>query len=153
MAVRVLLLARLYLGAFYFQTGLSKILKGGVGTGYEPDLIAFVEASLDRAPGWYSLFLEHVVLGWPLLFTLMVGWGEFLLALGLLFGVSVRLAGFLGAFMAFNFALASGRALWLPSFDVTLAVILFTLGLARCGRVYGADYFLAKRFQKLGQFL
>ncbi len=149
MATRILIPLRFYLGAFYVQTGLNKLLKGDLGAGYLPDVVAFAEASLERAPAWYSFFLEAVVLDYPLVFTLMVAWGETLLGFALLFGVTVRLAGFLGAFMALNFALGSGRPLWLPSFDVTLALALLTLGAARCGRVYGIDLFLAKRFPGL----
>lgn len=137
---------RLYIGGFYIQTGTSKIGKGDYGLGYQDSLVEHVTGSLQRAPDFYAWFLEHVVLNAPAVFTLMVAWGETMLGVALLLGIFVRLAGFFGGFMALNFALSSGRALWLPSFDVTLTLVLITLALGRAGRSLGIDQYLSKRF-------
>ena len=155
----VFMLLRIYLGAFYIMTGTNKVFKGDLGLGYMDDLVHFVTGVVLRAkpggevavpgfeaaaPDFYVLFLESVVLPNPEIFTYLVAWGETLLGFALLFGVSVRLAGFMGAFMAGNYLLASGRGLFLPSFDALLAYSLLTLALARAGRTFGIDTMLAK---------
>lgn len=148
-----LIFLRLYLGIFYYATGTNKLLRGNWGLDWQESMVRTVSGALDKpddafnqVPGWYAVFLEHVVLEMPTLFTLLVAWGEALLAVALIFGISTRLAGFLGAFMAINFALMSGRAIWLPHFDTTLSVALLTLALARSGRVLGVDQYLAKKW-------
>lgn len=142
------IMLRLYLGVFYITTGTSKLGKGDFGLGYQDSLVDHVTGSLERAPAFYAWFLEHVVLAAPALFTLMISWGETALGVALLLGIFVRLAGFMGGFMALNFALSSGRALWLPSFDVTLTLALVTLALGRAGRSLGVDQYLAKKFSR-----
>lgn len=145
-----LLPLRSYLGIFYVQTGWNKIARGDGGLAYQESLVDFVTQSLDRAPAWYAAFLEHVVLNAPGLFTLLVSWGELLLGLSLLFGLFVRPAGLLGTFMALNFTLAGGRAVWLPSFDVLLTILLFSLALVGAGRVWGGDALFASFRQSEG---
>lgn len=148
-----LIFLRLYLGMFYYATGTNKVFRGNWGLDWQDNLVRTVTSALDKpedslnqVPLWYAAFLEHVVLEMPTVFTLLVAWGETLLAFALIFGISTRLAGFLGSFMAINFALMSGRAIWLPHFDTTLSIALLTLGLARSGRVLGVDQYLVKRW-------
>lgn len=148
----VFMLLRIYLGTFYIMTGTNKVFKGDLGLGYMDSVVDFVTGVVQRAeeggggatPDFYVSFLKSVVLPNPEIFTYLVAWGETFLGLALLFGVSVRLAGFMGAFMALNYAIASGRALYLPGFDALLGYTLFTLALARAGRTFGVDVFLAK---------
>lgn len=155
----VFMLLRIYLGVFYIITGTNKVFKGDLGLGYMDDLVHFVTGVVFRAkpggeeavpgfasaaPDFYVSFLESVVLPNPEIFTYLVVWGETLLGFALLFGVSVRLAGFMGAFMAGNYLVASGRGLFLPSFDALLTYSLLTLAVARAGRTFGVDVFLAK---------
>ncbi len=154
-----LIFLRLYLGAFYYTTGTNKIFRGDWGLEWQESLVRTVNGALNKpadsfaqVPGWYAAFLEHVVLQMPTVFTLLVAWGETLLAVALIFGVTTRLAGFLGAFMAINFALMSGRAIWLPHFDTTLSIALLTLGLARSGRSLGVDQYLAKKWPSRSWF-
>ncbi len=144
----LLLILRFYLAAFYIMTGLNKVMKGDWGLGYRPSVESFVTTALDKTWGFYRAFLEGIVVPNYDFFTLAVAWGETLLGFALLFGIFVRLAGGMGAFMAFNYALASGRAPWLPSFDSLLTLALLTLALASVGRIFGLDQYL-KRFPKL----
>lgn len=145
-----LLLLRFYLANFYIITGLNKVAKGDWGLGYKPSVESFVKDSLEGTSALYRAFLEGVVLPNLEVVTLLVAWGETLLGFALLFGIFVRLAGWMGAFMALNFALASGRALWLPSFDTLLAIALLTLAIGAAGRVFGADQYL-RRFPRLAR--
>lgn len=142
-----LLMLRLYFGVFYITTGENKISKGDWGLGYEQSLIDFVNGAIENSWSLYAAFLENIVLPNSALFTLFVSWGELLLGISMLLGISVRLAGFMGSFMALNFALSSGRALWLPSFDVTLSIALLTLAFARAGRCFGVDQYLSKKYK------
>ena len=141
----VLVLFRIYLGYFYYQTGWNKV-KRDFGFGWEDNMVSQIEAAIPETYSWYAAFLENVVLKVPLLFTLMVAWGELLLGFALFFGFSVRMAGLLGAFMAFNFTLMSGRDFWLPHFDTTLTLALLAVGMLRTGRILGADTILSKKY-------
>jgi len=137
---------RLYLGLFYYYTGSNKVMRGDFGLKWTDSMVRQVEAAIPETYTWYAYFLENVVLVYPKTFTILVAWGELLLSIALLFGVSTRLAALLGAFMAFNFSLMSGREFWLPSFDTTLSVALLALGLSCAGRVFGLDQYFSKRW-------
>lgn len=147
------LLVRLYLGIFYIQTGTHKLETGGLGLGYMDSVVSFVNDAIQNAEqgvvelppsDLYVAFLKSVVLPRPEIFTYLVSWGETFLGFALLFGVFTRLAGFMGAFMAMNFLLASGRGFFNPSLDALLTYCLLTLAVAQAGRIFGVDVFLAK---------
>ncbi len=143
-----LVFLRIYVGNFYIITGLNKVGRGDWGLGYQDSVAATVTGAIENENvyGFYKTFLEGVVMPNLEVFTLLVTWGETFLGFAMLFGISVRLAGYLGAFMAFNYALASGRALDLPSFDMSQTLILLTLGLSAAGRSFGVDQYLAKKW-------
>ena len=96
-----LIFARIYIGNFYILTGMNKVGKGDWGLGYQDSVVATVQGAIENEGvfSFYKSFLEGVVMPNLELFTLLVTWGETLLGFAMLFGVSVRLAGYLGAFM------------------------------------------------------
>lgn len=132
-------IARVYLGWFFIQTGLNKVGKGQGGLGYQDTLVQFVTGNLGEAAGWYRPFLEHVVLDHAELFTLLVAWGELLMGMALVTGLFVRWATLGGMLMTANFAFAQGRGLSLPSMDAAIFWTMMTLHFVRAGKVLGLD--------------
>lgn len=155
----MLLLLRLYVGAFYFQTGANKFAKGDWGLEYADNLIATVREATQLAADpaashgpfqFYAWFLESVVLPNPYLFTLLVTWGELAVGVSLFFGLASRLGAGVAIFLSLNFALMSGRAIWLPGLDAILIFACLTLLWTASGRHFGFDYFFNNRWPKAG---
>ncbi|WP_223788710.1 DoxX family membrane protein [Marinicella meishanensis] len=139
---------RLYLGLFYIQTGENKVSKE-FGLGWVSSMESQINAAIPDLSDWYAFFIQEVVLKMPVTFAMLVSWGELLLGISLLLGITVRLSAMLGAFMAWNFALLSGRDLWLPHFDTTLMLALMVLALTRSGQVLGFDQIIGKKFPSI----
>ena len=73
----------------------------------------------------------------------MIPWGEFLIGVGVLFGVLTRLASFFGAFLMFFFVFVN--AAWGHGFlnsDLMGLVLFVTIAVFGAGRVWGIDQYL-----------
>ncbi len=103
---------RMDVGATWLSAGLEKIrspLWGTSGTAMKGFVGAALKQSSGANPGvqgWYAWFLQHVVLNAPGLFSFVITWGEFLVGLGVLFGVLTAIAAAFGVLMNLNYLLA-----------------------------------------------
>lgn len=103
---------RMNVGAQWVLAGWEKITSPAWGTsgvglkGFVQGAIKGASGAHPSVQGWYAWFLQHVVLGAPGLFSFAVTWGEFLVGLGILFGVLTGIAAGFGVLMNLNYVLA-----------------------------------------------
>lgn len=103
---------RMDVGATWLSAGLEKIrspLWGTSGTAMKGFVGAALKQTSGANPGvqgWYAWFLQHVVLNAPGLFSFVITWGEFLVGVGVLFGVLTGIAAAFGVLMNLNYLLA-----------------------------------------------
>lgn len=142
----MLVIARVYVGSLWIQTGWNKIGRGAGGLAYKQNMVDFINHQLDSTYTFYKAFLKSVALPNAPLFTLLVSWGEFLLGIFLFLGILTRFGAGVGMFLSLNFALLQARAIWLPGLDAALLWIQLVLLLTAAGRSLGVDYFLHKNF-------
>jgi thiosulfate dehydrogenase [quinone] large subunit len=102
------LVVRLYVASIFLPAGWAKITSGkwlfGDGSPIQ-GLVGSASQSPDT-PGWYSWFLQHVVIPNAGLFATLVSLGETAVGLGLLVGLLTGIAAFGGVFLNANFVLA-----------------------------------------------
>ena len=96
---------------------------------------------------FYKTFLEQTVLTHPVLFAQLTAWGEMLIGLGLTLGLGTGLAALGGLWLSANYGLAS-QHLSPASFGFHLVLVtsMSVFFLARAGRAWGLDGWLAWRF-------
>ncbi|HUY62370.1 MAG TPA: DoxX family membrane protein [Candidatus Paceibacterota bacterium] len=139
-------LVRLYVGWEWLSAGWEKFQNPAwFGSSAGAALNGFVQGALGKTGGahpdvqsWYAAFLQSTVLPHLVVWSNAVAIGEFLVGLGLIFGVLTGIAAFFGLFMNLNYLLAG---------TVSLNPILFTLsvGLVLAWRVagyYGGDRYV-----------
>ncbi len=124
------LIVRVYVGYQWLVAGVDKLfgyniqIGSGFGTGNLSNswiftnhlgaaLQGFAHSGIAQATGahpavqgWYSWFLQNVVIPGSGFFAYLVTFGEVLVGLGLIFGFLTGIAAFFGVFMNANFLLA-----------------------------------------------
>jgi uncharacterized membrane protein YphA (DoxX/SURF4 family) len=95
-------------------------------------------------------FLEKVaLLPNASLIASLVTWGELLVGLTLVLGLTTRLSAILALLLVVNSMFAKGEWFWQPaSNDGALAVIAVALLIGAAGRTFGLDALLAKRWPR-----
>ena len=138
-----LFILRVLTGWWMFHAGLTKlwetyILGQPFGAGW---FIKFAASGTILEPV-LSLFNSPAGIAFT---NFMIPWGEFLIGLGILFGVLTRTAAFFGAMLMFFFYFVNaGWAHGLFSGDMMGLVLFITIGLFGAGRVWGVDQYLEK---------
>lgn len=82
-------------------------------------------------------------------FGTLVVIAEIYVAIGLVFGLTTRLATCVAIFLLFNYLCAKGALPWGPGIDQSDIVLAIIILLSDAGRVFGIDAFLHKRFPKV----
>ena len=102
------LIVRLYLASVFLPSAWSKITSGSWLFGDGAPIQGLVQGAISdpSTPGWYSSFLESVVVPNAGLFATLVTFGELAVGLALLVGLLTGFAAFGGVFLNANFVLA-----------------------------------------------
>ena len=79
---------------------------GAAITGFAKGGIAQASGAHPAVQGWYSWFLQNIVIPGAGFWAYVVTFGEVLVGLGLIFGVLTGIAAFFGVFMNMNFLLS-----------------------------------------------
>jgi thiosulfate dehydrogenase [quinone] large subunit len=94
----------------------------------------------------YKQFLEGTVLTHPELFAQLTAWGETVVGLGLTLGLLTGVSSLVGLVLVSNYGLATQ---WMSpgqqGFHLILFALMLTFFVARAGRVWGLDAWLATR--------
>ena len=96
---------------------------------------------------WYRSFVENVVLRHVETFAVLTAWGEVLVGLSLVLGLFVGLGALGGFFLSLNYGLASQHMA--PAsfgFHMLLVEVMLVFFLARAGREWGLDGWMAWRW-------
>ncbi|MGH7581247.1 MAG: TQO small subunit DoxD [Gemmatimonadales bacterium] len=100
----------------------------------------------------YKQFLEGTVLAHPELFAQLTAWGETAVGLGLTLGLLTGVSSLVGLVLVTNYGLATQ---WMSpgqqGFHLVLVALMLSFFLARAGRIWGLDAWIAAR--KPGSFL
>lgn len=103
--------------------------------------------ALENPLPWFKAFLEQTVLTHSVLFAQLTAWGEVLTGLSLTLGCFAGLGSLGALFLSLNYGLASAHLS--PAslgFHYMLVVTLGVLFLARSGRAWGLDGWIAWRW-------
>lgn len=131
---------RIWLGFQWIEAGYYKIKSGFEVSGFLQGAIANARGDHPTVQGWYAGFLEGFALPNIEFFNILIPWGEFLVGLGLIFGLATIPSLIAGAFMNMNFIMA-GIGLSSPdSKFFSVAMILLFIGKGRY--YYGLDRFV-----------
>jgi thiosulfate dehydrogenase (quinone) large subunit len=154
---RWLAVLRIVVGLYFVKalwTKLDVVLLGGFvpWLGVEPRWLAAMPAIVAKQAAenpilWYKAFLENTVLPNSDLFARFIAWGETLVGLGLTLGLFSGLAALGGLWLSINYGLASQHMS--PAafgFHYMLVATMIVLFLARSGRAWGLDGWLAWRW-------
>ena len=154
---RWLAVLRILVGLYFVKalwTKLDLILLGGVVPclGVDPRWIEAMPQIVGRQAAenpilWYKDFLVNTVLANPVLFAKMIAWAETLVGLGLVFGFFTGLVSLCGFWLSLNYGLASQHMS--PAsfgFHYLLLSVMSVLFLARAGKAWGLDGWLAWRW-------
>jgi len=128
-------LVRVLVGYWMLHAGLTKLLFGFSAQGY----LEFASQGAITEP-----IMQAFSSGMLLTFTeYAVGWGEFLIGLGLIVGALVRLASFFGAFlMMFFYFTNHGWGHGMANGELWGLLMFFTIALMGAGRLWGVDEYL-----------
>lgn len=154
---RWLAVLRMLVGFWFLKALTSKmdfVLLGGIlpFIGVEPRWIAAMPAILarqiaDNPIPWYRAFLEQTVVPNSVLFAQLTAWGEVLVGLSLATGCFAGLGALGGLWLSVNYGLASAHLS--PAslgFHYMLVIVMLVLFLARSGRAWGLDAWIAWRW-------
>jgi uncharacterized membrane protein YphA (DoxX/SURF4 family) len=97
----------------------------------------------------YKAFLQDTVLTHSVLFADLTAWGETLVGISLVFGLMSGLGALVGFLLSVNYGLASQHLS--PAsfgFHYVLVVVMALLFLARSGRAFGLDAWIARRWPR-----
>jgi len=154
---RWLAVLRILVGLYFVKalwTKLDLVFLGGVvpWLAVEPRWIEAMPQIVTRQAAdnpvlWYRAFLLDTVLPNSELFADLVAWGEVLVGLGLTLGLFTGLAALGGFWLSLNYGLASQHLS--PAsfgFHYLLLSVMAVLFLARAGRAWGLDAWLAWRW-------
>ncbi|HEY8834649.1 MAG TPA: DoxX family protein [Chthoniobacterales bacterium] len=138
---------RIYLGVILFITVLGKLTRDEP---FATEMLGFLSGVVRRgAFPWYAAFIQQVVVPHASLFSYLVMTGELFAAISLLTGTVTRLGALVAMSLFLNYMLAKGRMFWSPdSQDAAVFFIALVVFLARAGRVWGVDAFLARRWPR-----
>lgn len=134
---------RIFFGYYFFQDGLGKLTGGFTGPGV---LEKWLTTKAGAAFDWYKPFLTGVLIPHHQLVAGLITWGMILAGLTLLCGLLTRPAALVGIFMTLNFYLAKGGGSPATTSDQAFMAGLLVVFLARAGRAYGLDGWLARRY-------
>lgn len=148
----VLLLIRLYLGYKWLLDGFSKVWGDSSpfnAAGYMQNVVKnpVLGPEKDVLYPVFNGFIENIALPHAQLFSFFVAWGEFLIGLGLIFGVLTTAATFFALFMNFIYLFA-GTVSVNPLYILLGSILLFS-GF-NAGKI-GGDYWVIpfiRRFAK-----
>jgi len=144
----ILILPRLFLGVIFGVAVYPKLT--APSPGFRVMLLGFVQQLLPNAHPLYQSFLRAIVLPNAGTIAVLVMAGELLVAIGMLLGVTTRLAAVVAVFLLLNYMLAKGMSLWSPaSNDAADIIIAIVIGLGAAGRVFGIDSVLARRWPQI----
>jgi thiosulfate dehydrogenase [quinone] large subunit len=126
-------LMRLTMGWIFLYSGLDKLINGFSAGGF------LVNATKGPLGGWFQGLGENQM-ALDVINPLVV-WGEILIGLALVFGVTTRFAAFWGAVMMFMFYIAQFPPEHNPFMEYYLVYILVLgmLGALGAGRILGLD--------------
>jgi len=135
-------------------TKLDVVLLGGVvpWLGVEPRWIAAMPDIITRQMaenpiGWYRDFVMATVLPNAATFATCVAWGETLTGLSLVLGVGSGLGALGALFLSINYGLATWHmSAAAQGFHYLLILVALVLFLARSGRAWGLDGWIAWRW-------
>jgi thiosulfate dehydrogenase (quinone) large subunit len=144
----ILVLPRLFLGVIFARAAYGKFT--APAPGFKVILGGFLQQLLPHASPLYQSFAHAVVLPNLGLVAILVMTGELFVAVGMLFGITTRLASVVAVCLLLNYMLAKGMNLWTPASndaaDIILAIIV---GIGAAGRVWGLDRILAERWPRI----
>jgi len=132
-----LFLARVYVGQFLLQTGLTKLTRGFLwGGALLPQLERFATGT---PHAWYKAWLVNVVIPHEHLFAILTSLGETLAGLALVIGALTRFSAVAGIFMVGNYLFSKGW--WNPaaSHDKDFIVLLVVILIGGAGNYWGID--------------
>jgi uncharacterized membrane protein YphA (DoxX/SURF4 family) len=148
---------RILLGLWFLKALTSKldfVLLGGFFPYLEveprwitkmPQLVALQAA--ENPIGWYKAFLEQTVLPNSTTFAELTAWGEVLVGLSLTTGCLAGIGALGGLWLSTNYGLASAHLSAASlGFHYLLVVTFAVLFLARSGRAWGLDAWIAWRW-------
>ncbi|MEP6572082.1 MAG: DoxX family protein [Gemmatimonadota bacterium] len=96
---------------------------------------------------FYKQFLEQTVIPNAPVFARLAAWGEVIVGIGLTLGLFTRVAALIGLWLALNYGLATQwQAPGQLGFHLVLGTSMIVFFLARAGREWGLDGWLAWRF-------
>jgi thiosulfate dehydrogenase [quinone] large subunit len=147
LARRLFAFLRIYLGVILLITVMGKLTRD---TPFATEMLGFLSGVARRgAFPWYISFVQQIVVPHASIFSYLVMAGELFAGISLLTGTVTRLGAVVAAFLFLNYMLAKARIFWSPdSEDAAVFFIALVLFLARAGRVWGIDSFLAKRWPR-----
>lgn len=134
-------LARVYLGiSFLFSDH---------GTREPGELTEFLNYATKHGYFWYQNFLSAAVVPHAATFGTLVLIAEIYVAIGLVFGLTTRLAGCVAIFLLLNYMSAKGALPWGPGIDQSDIIIAIIILLSDAGRTFGVDRFLHRQLPKV----
>jgi uncharacterized membrane protein YphA (DoxX/SURF4 family) len=141
-----LVVLRVLMGYILLATAVENAGKGLYGPGFQTFVAGWAQGN---SLGWYSAFLETAVLpNWQAVAQVQ-SIAEPALGILLLIGLFTPIASLGGAFFFANLLLASWGKEW-PWTYVNMIAMLLVVGASGSGRCLGVDYFLVRRFPRLG---
>jgi thiosulfate dehydrogenase (quinone) large subunit len=144
----LLTILRIYLGVILLYTVLGKLT---AATPFSDEMLGFINFEIKggRPSGFYTSFLQSVVIPNATLFSYLIMTAEVIAALGLLLGAFTRVSALIALVLFLNYMFTKGRWFWSPdSEDAAVFFIALVLFLGRAGRYFGLDSFLEKRWPK-----
>lgn len=148
-ATVLLTLIRLWLGVNWVKGGFEKIAGGFSAKGFIVNAIhnPVMDPTGNQAFPWYTEFLKITTGNGAHtdIFSFLVGWGELLIGLGLIFGTLTLAAAFFGLFLNFSYLLA-GTISVNPTYIVLQFILLF--GGANSAKL-GLDYWVMPKIKQL----
>lgn len=148
----VWLLARLYVGWMWLESGLGKVgspewTGAQAGEGVRGFLRGAIEKAGGESPdvsGWYARFLETVALPNAPLFSYLVAYGELAVGIALILGLLTGLAAFFGGVMNLAYLLAGT----LSSNPLLLVGAALLVAAWRVAGWWGLDRFVLPRLTR-----
>ena len=108
------LILRLYAGWEWLNAGWGKLnnpawtgSKSGTAiSGFVGNALTQTSGDHPNVQGWYAWFLQNLVQPYPVFWSYLISWGEFLVGIALILGLFTGIAAFFGTFMNLNYLLA-----------------------------------------------
>jgi uncharacterized membrane protein YphA (DoxX/SURF4 family) len=154
---RWLAVLRIVVGLWFLKalwTKLDLVFLGGFFPflGVEPRWIEsmphiIAKQAAENPIAWYKAFLENTVIPHAVLYAQLTAWGEALVGISLTLGLWAGLGALGGLWLSLNYGLASQHTS--PAslgFHYMLISVMVVLFLARSGRAWGLDGWLAWRW-------